>query len=289
MLQEPCLTSYDHLLAVTTVSFDLAGLELFLPLLCGACTVLAGRSDTSDPDRLITLLDSYDITMLQATPATWRMLIDNGWQGKTDLRMLVGGEALHSSLAAAILSRGKELWNMYGPTETTVWSTLYQVDPADLLEDDSSVSIGKPIANTQVFVIGKRGDLLPKRAVGELIIGGYGVGNGYHQRSELTSEKFFMLPAISDGVLYKTGDLVSWNADGTLDYHGRIDFQVKLRGFRIELGEIESVLQTHPSVREAVVMCTGSSENKQLAAYIVGCNQSSIDQLRSHVREALPE
>jgi len=289
MLEEPGLSIDDHILAVTTVSFDIAGLELFLPLLCGASTILAGRSDTSDPDRLISLLDTYNITMLQATPATWRMLIDNGWQGKTNLRMLVGGEALHSSLAAVMLSRGKELWNMYGPTETTIWSTLYQVDPADLPEDDSIVSIGKPIANTQVFVIAKQGDLLPKGAVGELIIGGDGVGNGYHQRSELTAEKFVRLPAISDGVLYKTGDLVSWNADGNLDYHGRIDFQVKLRGFRIELGEIESVLQTHSSVREAVVMCTGSTENKQLAAYVLGCDASSIDQLRSYVREALPE
>ena len=174
---------------------------------------------------------------MQGTPATWRALIHAGWSGSADLKVLCGGEAILPDLARELHSRCAELWNMYGPTETTVWSTIHRVTSVE-----GSVPIGKPIANTQVYVLDALRNLVPPGSVGELYIGGDGLARGYWNRESLTQERFVPSPFVPNARIYRTGDLARWLPDGTLECLGRVDNQVKLRGFRIELGEIE----THP-------------------------------------------
>jgi amino acid adenylation domain-containing protein len=237
----------DTILALTTISFDIAGLELFLPLICGARVHIAGREEASDGRLLADAIQASGATIVQATPATWQILADTGWQGKADLRMLCGGEALPASLAEWLCARGR-VWNVYGPTETTIWSTA-----AELFPDDLRVVIGKPIDNTSVYVLDPSGRPVPAGVPGELYIGGAGLARGYWNRDELTAEKFVRnpIPGQLDSRLYRTGDLVRYLADGNLEFLHRLDSQVKLRGFRIELEEIESVLRSHPGVRAA--------------------------------------
>ena len=248
----------DALLAVTTLSFDIAALELFLPLIVGpasSCSTRRGRRRA----RLAGRLNDPGITFLQATPATWRLLLEAGWQGQPALTMLCGGEALPRALADRLLDKGAALWNQYGPTETTIWSSACRVEAGE-----TPIPIGRPIANTQLYVLDKRLRAGARRRVGELYIGGAGLARGYRHRAGLTAERFIPDPfgTTPGGRLYRTGDLARWRADGTLECLGRVDHQVKIRGYRIELGEIEAALARHPAVREAAVAARRGCERR---------------------------
>ena len=251
MQREPGLGPSDALLSVTTVAFDIAALELYLPLLVGARVVLVRREVTLDAERLIAALEESAATVLQATPATFRMLLEAGWSGSGRLKALCGGEALPRDLARRLLDRCGELWNLYGPTETTIWSTLHRVQPGD-----DRVLIGRPIANTRIYLLDARLRPVALGAVGELYIGGEGLARGYLGRPDQTQERFLPDPfvASADARIYRTGDLARYLPDGRIECLGRVDDQVKVRGFRIELGEVEACLREHPDVEEAVVV-----------------------------------
>jgi amino acid adenylation domain-containing protein len=266
MRKRPGMTSRDRLLAVTTLSFDIAGLEMFLPLTVGARVVIASRESTIDGARLASLIQNAGITVMQATPATWRLMLEAGWAPKRSLKMLCGGEALPRTLANSLLAGEGELWNMYGPTETTIWSAVLQLQP-----EDGPVRIGPPIDNTQFHVLDTNGQLCPIGVPGELHIGGEGLAAGYFRRPELTAEKFVSNPYSqrSGERLYRTGDLVRRLPNGEFEFLGRLDDQIKLRGFRIELGEIESVLLQITGVRAAAVgVCETETGDKRLVAYL---------------------
>jgi len=289
MQREPGIGAQDRFVAVTTLSFDIAGLEIHGPLTAGGTVVLASRAAALDGLRLAQLLERERATLLQATPATWRLLLDSGWRGRPGLKMLCGGEALPRELAEQLLATGGELWNMYGPTETTIWSTLERVtNPAQ------GIAIGKPIANTQVYVLEPSGQPAPIGVGGELCIGGDGLARGYRNREELTAEKFVTLdlPGVGPTRVYRTGDVVRWLADGRLAYVGRRDHQVKVRGFRIELGEIETVLARHPGVKSNVVHVREDTPGDQrLVAYVVAEPGATpeAEAMRATLRAQLPE
>lgn len=279
-------TSQDNLLAVTTLSFDIAGLELFLPLITGARLTLATRQQAGDGTQLARLLADTGATVLQGTPATWRLLLESGWTGSKSLTGFCGGEALKRSLADDLLLRVAALWNFYGPTETTIWSTAWKVLPSE------PISIGRPLGNTQVYVLDEVLLPLPVGTVGELHIGGDGVARGYLGQPELTAQKFVSvcLPGQRERRVYKTGDLARFMPDGSLQCLGRVDHQVKVRGFRIELGEIESVLRQHASVAEAVVTAWDDAfGEKRLVAYVLSKNgPPPAAELRDFARTRLP-
>ena len=250
MRREPGLTPEDVLLSVTTLSFDISGLEIFLPLTTGARTVIATREVTLDGNRLVEAIRDHGVSVLQATPATWRLLLEAGWSGKPGFKALVGGEAVPRDLVNRLAPLCAEVWNVYGPTETTIWSTTAKVSAGD-----GPVTIGRPIDNTQVYIVNAAMQPQPTGIAGELLIGGDGLAHGYHDRPDLTADRFISTPnslPVVGSKLYRTGDLARWNADGGIECLGRMDHQVKLRGFRIELGDIESHLEQHPSVAQAV-------------------------------------
>ncbi|MEO5369526.1 MAG: amino acid adenylation domain-containing protein [Magnetococcus sp. DMHC-1] len=289
------LTPADRLLSVTTMSFDIFVLELYLPLCVGARVMLASQEMVRDAALLWQTMQQDNVTIMQATPATWRALLASGWERMDHLQVLCGGEALPRELAEQILARCGSLWNMYGPTETTVWSAMRRVTreevPAGALEP-----IGRPIANTQIYILDPVGNPVPVGVAGELCIGGDGLALGYCNRPELTAEKFISTktedPAHPGSRLYKTGDLARFLPDGTLDYLRRMDNQVKLRGFRIELGEIESVLLQHPAVRECVVIVhTDGAGEQRLVAYCVPRSGEMPErvELRRFLQDHLPE
>ncbi|KAM3090806.1 amino acid adenylation domain-containing protein [Phormidesmis sp. 146-12] len=279
MREEPGLAPEDVILAITTLSFDIAVLELFLPLIVGAQILLASRETAAHGVQLANLLTSSTVTLMQATPSTWRMLISAGWQGDGKLKMLCGGEALTRSLADQLLTRGGALWQMYGPTETTVWSMVHKMEL-----DANPVPLGHAIANTQIYLIAeparRQGDALKQVETGmpgEIYIGGDGVARGYFNRPDLTQEKFIPDP-FSDrpgARLYQTGDLARYLPDGSIQFIGRVDHQVKIRGHRIELGDIETALSQHPQVKETAVIAHGDTEEKRLVAYVVPRSQPS--------------
>ncbi|HYW19649.1 MAG TPA: amino acid adenylation domain-containing protein [Nodularia sp. (in: cyanobacteria)] len=284
MRHQPGLTEFDTLLAVTSISFDIAALELYLPLICGARLVLVSREVAMDGELLSQNIAATGATVMQATPATWRMLLTSGWVGSKQLKILCGGEALSRDLAQKLLAKGVELWNLYGPTETTIWSTVYQVETGKLSK--SLVSIGRPIANTQIYILDQQLQPVPIGVPGELYIGGAGLSRGYLNRPELTTEKFIF--SVFNQRLYKTGDLARYLTDGTIEYIERIDNQVKLRGFRIELGEIETILRQHYAVQEAVVVAREDVPgNQQLIAYIVPTLSADTSQMIAKVRQYL--
>jgi amino acid adenylation domain-containing protein len=288
MQREPGLAANDIMLAVTTLSFDIAALELYLPLTVGARVVIVSREVAADGTQLIRTLEDCGATIMQATPATWRMLLETGWQGSDHLKILCGGEALSSELAGQLLTRSLSLWNMYGPTESTIWSSIYRVEMPD-----GQIPIGRPIANTQLYILDRNQQVLPIGVPGELYIGGDGLAQGYLNRPELTEEKFIVNPFSSDRRkrLYKTGDLARRLSDGNIEILGRLDHQVKIRGFRIELGEIEAVLAQHPGVREIVVTANGDEPaNKRLVAYIVSRDVQSptANELRALLNAKVP-
>ena len=263
----PGLTDQDTLLSVTTLSFDIAGLEIFLPLSVGGRLVMVSRSVATDGTQLLERLNDCVATVMQATPATWRLLLAAGWSGSPQLKILCGGEALSRELANQLVEKGASLWNLYGPTEATIWSTIDRVE-----NTEGTVCIGRPIANTQIYLLDEHLQPVPVGVPGELYIGGAGLARGYFNRPELTAQKFIVNPLSQEpsARLYKTGDLARYQRDGNIEYLGRIDHQVKVRGFRIELGEIEVVLSQHPDVRESVVVKReDASGNQRLVAYIV--------------------
>src|ERR1044071_9724506 len=251
MQRKPGITGKDRLLAVTTMSFDIAGLEIWLPLVNGASVVIASADDAKDTHALATLIKENSITMMQATPVTWTALLDSGWPSvkQGQLKALVGGEALSRALADRLVDACGEVWNMYGPTETTIWSTIARVQ-----RGQDVITIGRPIANTEIYILDSELNPVPIGSPGEIYIGGDGLARGYLNRAELTAQKFVPHPFKQNARLYRTGDLGYFLPNGEIVCLGRTDNQVKIRGFRIELGEIESALKQHPMIRNAVVV-----------------------------------
>ena len=287
MQREPGITCEDKVLAITSLSFDIAGLELYLPLVSGAQVTIAPADIAADGIRLAALIKDCAPTIMQATPTTWRLLLEAGWEGSRKLKILCGGEAWPADLAHALLQRCQSLWNMYGPTETTIWSAVARI------ELGQPVLIGPPIANTTFYVLDRTDQPAPIGVPGELYIGGDGVALGYLNQPELTAERFVVNPFSNEPAsrMYKTGDLVRRGMDGYLEFLGRLDHQVKIRGFRIELGEIETVLRQHPDVRDAVVVArAGRAGEKQLVAYVTAADSSppSTVGLRDLLRQKLP-
>ncbi len=288
MQREPGMTPDDVLLAITTLSFDITGLDIFLPLTTGARVIIASTETAVDGFQLREKLASSGATFLQATPATWQMLIDAGWSGGRELKGLCGGEALSIDLANELMARGVTLWNVYGPTETTVWCTTCKLE-----RGVGPVPIGKPIANMRFYILDKFGNRVPVGVAGELHIAGAGLGRGYLNQPALTAASFIShsFSPTPDRRLYKTGDLVRYGAEGNLEYLGRLDFQVKIRGFRIELGEIESVLRQHTEIRKCVVVAREDAPGaKQLVAYVVTTKQRDVTaaELREYLSDKLP-
>lgn len=293
MQKELQIGAEDALLAVTTLSFDIAVLELLLPLTVGARVIIASAEAAADGALLAQTLNNSPATFMQATPASWRSLLEAGWTGKDDLNILCGGEALPDDLAERLLQCGAKLWNLYGPTETTIWSTLYQVPSVPDQTVSRTVPIGRPIANTQIYILDENLEPVPVGVIGDLYIGGDGVSRGYLHRPELTAERFLRNPFDGSSPLYKTGDLARYLPDGRIEFFGRSDQQVKVRGFRIETGEVEAALVAHPSVGQAVVVpWKERSSDAALVAYVVPANGTKeIDSvhLRAFVRKTLPE
>ncbi len=283
------VTSSDVLLAVTTISFDIAGLEIYLPLIVGGRVELVSRESAADGRSLTRRLHEIRPTIMQATPATWRMLIESGWEAMPSLTALCGGEALSRELADRILDRAGTLWNMYGPTETTIWSTAAKIE-----RGDSDITIGRPLSNTELYILNEALQPVPMGVSGELFIGGAGVARGYWNRLELTAERFIPHPfkAGSEGRLYKTGDLVRYSAEGMVVHLGRLDHQVKIRGYRVEVGEVEQWLQTHSFVRQAIVSARCDNAGlQQLIAYIVPVDGQNLpaSELRAFLQAQLPD
>ena len=287
MSKVPGLRSEDTLLAVTTTSFDISVLELFLPLLVGATVVIASRESSADGNSLISLIEQSNTNVMQATPATWRLLIESGWTGNPDFKVLCGGEPFPQDLAQQLLARAGEVWNMYGPTETTVWSTCCQV----ITEND--IHVGTPIDNTQTYILNEAGLVQPIGVAGELHIGGLGVTKGYHNREELTALNFVRDPFTKKNTqFYKTGDLARLREDGQIEHLGRMDSQVKVRGFRIELGEIEFVLASLTGIAEAAVIVWEASPGDQrlISFLVMAANEElNIAEVRKALRAQLPD
>jgi amino acid adenylation domain-containing protein len=282
------LTSKDRLLAVTTVCFDMSVVELYLPLSAGAAVIIASGEMVADGRLLAEQLLDERITIMQATPATWRLVLEGGWNGR-DLKIICGGENLPRELATELSRQGASLWNMYGPTEITVYALTHKV-----VRGGGTVPIGRPIGNTQVYILDPHLQPLPVGMLGEVYIGGAGLARGYLNRPELTAEKF-VTHRFSEGPetrLYRTGDLARFLPDGNIEYLGRLDHQVKIRGFRIELGEIETILSEYPSVNQAIVIAREDVPGeKKLVAYIhQESNQTpSSFELQSYLCAKLPD
>ncbi|MEO6678178.1 MAG: amino acid adenylation domain-containing protein, partial [Pseudomonas sp.] len=266
MVDQPGLNAQDRMLSLTTFSFDIFGLEIYGPLLAGARVVLTGKDVHQDPQAVLELIERHGVTVLQATPSTWRMLRDHEQASILAGRaFLCGGEALPQELAERMLVLSPKVWNLYGPTETTIWSALHP-----LTRENPKPYLGKPIDNTALYILGSDLELNPIGAPGELLIGGDGLARGYFERPSLTAERFVPDPfSFSGERLYRTGDLTRYRAEGVIEYIGRIDHQVKIRGFRIELGEIEARLLALDSVRETVVVAQDGPTGPQLVGYVV--------------------
>jgi acyl-coenzyme A synthetase/AMP-(fatty) acid ligase/acyl carrier protein len=295
MRKAPGLECPDVLAAVSAISFDIAALELLLPLLVGAQVLVVGSDLAVDPHRLREALESSGLTAMQATPSLWHLLLAAGWSGGAHIKALCGGERLSRELVEALLPRVGQLWNLYGPTETTIWSVVGQVTPTD-----DPVRIGRPIANTQVYLLDSYMQPVPIGVPGELYIGGDGLARGYLRRPDQTAERFVPNPFGLPGTrLYRSGDLARYRPDGDIEFLGRTDHQVKIRGFRIELGEIETVLGQHPTVRQCVVAVledttgdtSASGRGQRLVAYVVPRDRpgATVSELLSYLRRKLPE
>ena len=306
---EPGLTSDDTLVAITTLAFDIAALELLLPLITGAKLVIALQEQARDPRQLLALIQHTRATVLQATPGAWRSLVDAGWTRQSTpqpLKALCGGEALSRPLADLILDRTPELWNLYGPTETTIWSSATRVVHEPGTRGTTAPRLGRPLANTQFYVLDKAHEPVSTGVDGELYIGGAGLARGYWNNSTLTTKRFISNPFGSPGTpsrLYCTGDLARRHEDNTIELLGRSDFQVKIRGYRIELGEIENALRAYPDVREAVVISkianeqTGADAGIRLLAYVDAGSRAHVpaaaaafaEELSAHLARSLPD
>lgn len=290
MQAQPGIDKTDIWLALTTISFDIAGLEIWGPLCCGASVVLASRDDAVSADRLASLIEQEHVTIMQATPATWKMLLENQWPGNRALKALAGGEALSCTFIGPLLEKVGSIWNMYGPTETTIWSTLMALQP------NQPIDIGRPIANTQVTIVDEQLQPVPPGVTGELCIGGAGLAQGYLNKPELTASVFIDHPEKAGERLYRTGDLARWRrrANGyQLECLGRRDGQIKLRGYRIELGEIEACLAAIAHIKDAVVLLQNPGQD---TAQLLGCvvaesgSETTLDPtaIRTQLLEQLP-
>ena len=271
----------DTLLAVTTLSFDIAVLELFLPITTGARVVLARRDVVSDGTALAKQLAASKATMMQATPATFRLLVEAGWQPSQQLKLLCGGENLDLQLARQLLARGGSLWNLYGPTETTIWSTAREIKATD-----DPITIGAPIDNTSVYLLDAYMQPVPIGVRGEIHIGGVGLSRGYLNRPDITAERFIPDP-FSDkpgARMYKTGDMARYLPTNEIEFLRRMDQQVKIRGFRVEVEEIEQALCQHARVRQAAVIAQedGSGE-KRLIGYVVPAGEPPVTAAELHI------
>ncbi len=297
MKNTPGLNENDSLLAITTLSFDISGLEIYLPLITGAKLVIASKEETVDGKKLLELLRK-DITVLQATPSTWKLMLDSGWNEKFNLKALCGGEALSRDLADKILERVDSLWNMYGPTETTIWSSCSKVEVGNGI-----IQLGRPIANTQFYIVDKNNQFCAPGVPGELLIGGDGLSIGYLNREELTKEKFITNPFDKEkkSIVYRTGDLVRITPKKEIEFLGRIDNQVKIRGFRIELGEIENAIRKSELIKDAAVIAKQFDNNDhKLVAFCVPEATKMVSngielkneytaKIKSLIKESLPD
>ena len=286
MSKEVEFTTTSNLISITSYSFDIFNLELYLPLINGGKVIVVSREDAMDGRTLLDMIRQYNVTVMQATPATWRMMLDGGWDEPLPLKVLCCGEALPGDLADKLYSLVGSFWNGYGPTETTIYSTTKKIEAGE------KVLIGKPIDNTSIYIISKDNQQNPVGVAGELCIAGEGVGRGYLNRPELTEEKFIANPFVpkAGSRMYRTGDLARWLPDGNIEYLGRLDDQVKIRGYRIELGEIEGVLQQHGQVRQAVVLAKADKQgDKQLVGYVIAEGAFDREAVMGFLREKLPE
>ncbi len=288
IVEEPGITYDDRMLAITTISFDIHVLELIVPLTTGATIVMGTRECASNGAVLKKLIDDYHVTIIQATPTTWKVLCAAGWEGNDTLKILCGGEALSQDLAKKLLKRCKLLYNMYGPTETTVWSTFYNVTDAT-----ESIPIGRPIANTITCVVDMWGNTCPLGTWGELHVSGEGISKGYHNREDLTKSKFRAMQFFgsSEQRFYATGDICRLRSDGVLECAGRVDNQIKIRGYRIELEEIERIIETYPEVSNAAVAVHGEQDSEILVAFVVMEPGKTFDafKIKSFLVSKLPE
>ncbi|MGW2276361.1 non-ribosomal peptide synthetase, partial [Streptomyces yangpuensis] len=284
MAAVPGMTQEDRVLSLAPMSFDISTLEVFMPLTVGARVVIAPAGANTDPVILASALEDNGVTVLQATPATWRMLIESHWEGSPELLLLTGGEALDPGLAQELRGRGRALWNLYGPTETTVWSTAARIEAT---VSGERVSVGTARWDTPLYVVDQWGHLVPPGVMGELWIGGVGLGRGYTGRAGLSAQRFIASPFGAPGSrVYRTGDLVKWNTDGHIEYLGRADHQVKVRGFRIELGEIEARINAQPDVGACVVVAYDDERaGKRLVTYMTPADRARLD--TGAVRDAL--
>ena len=288
MAAEPGFGPDDSLLAVTTISFDLSIPEIFMAFITGGRMVLAPRGVGADGEGFAEMLDRHQITFVQGTPTTWRLVLAAGWRGKRNLKIVIGGEAVDRDLAGKLMPLCDELWNFYGPTETTVWSTCLRMQPRE-----GPVVIGRPLPGNDIYVLDEKLQPVPLGESGEICIGGDGVARGYANLPELTADKFVPDPFSSQpgALIYRTGDLGRWHADGNLECQGRVDHQVKVRGYRIELGEIESVLKEHPQVRDGVVVVHEPVPGDQrLIGYLIPDGEAPTREvLQEHLAGRLPD
>ena len=288
MARRPGLEDGDVLLAVTTLSFDIAALELFLPLAVGGRLVVASDEEVVDGNALAARLSRSRATVMQATPSTWRLLLEAGWQPRGGFKALCGGEALPPELATAVIDLGAVMWNLYGPTETTIWSMISRID-----EGEGPISVGRPIANTQIHLMDRHFEAVPMGVAGELVIAGDGLAHGYLCRAGLSAERFVPHPlsGVPGKRLYRTGDLARQRPDGIVDFLGRFDHQVKVRGFRIELGEVEAALVHHPAVQQGVVVAQRDAlgESRLIAFVVPGEQSVDAGELRRFLRQGLPD
>ncbi|MDM0043201.1 amino acid adenylation domain-containing protein [Variovorax dokdonensis] len=291
MRKAPGLSADDKLAAVTTLSFDMSVPELHLPLAVGAELVMVPRDVAMDGMRLRQMIEDEGITVLQATPGRWRLLLDAEWRGSRGFRGWIGAESVPAGLSIELLARCGELWNLYGPTETTVWSTLWKMDRQAI--ESRGVAIGTPMDNTTVWILDRNMQPCPVGVPGEICIGGAGVTLGYHDRPELTAERFVVSDVGGEpDLIYRTGDRGRWRNDGLLEHLGRFDFQVKVRGYRIELGEIEARCNEVPGVaRSVVVVREDQPDDVRLVAYLSLSTPQAFDAaaLDRHLRATLPQ
>ena len=293
MMEAADLTAADVILSVASVSFDPSVQDFFLPLFLGGKVVIASNAEVVDGFLLKERLDKSGISFMQATPATWRMLITAGWHGHSQMRIMSVGEALTKELAQQLLARGKDLYNAYGPSETTIYTTVKKLtgDRLATRMETGYETIGYPIKNAQVYILDPQQNPVPIGVPGEVYVGGVGVApKGYYKRPELNKEKFVVNPLNEKEIIYRSGDVARWLSDGDIDFIGRIDHQVKVRGFRIELGEIESLLSQYPGVRETVVVVREDQvDNKRIVAYLIMDGDLKPGEIRRYLKEKLPD
>jgi amino acid adenylation domain-containing protein len=284
MQQKPGFSSNDMLFSVTTYSFDISILEFFTPLISGAALYIASQDILSDPDLIIQKIEKIKPTIIQATPGFYQMLFNADWQGDKKLKVLCGGDLLSEPLAEKLVLHSLEVWNMYGPTETTIWSSIKKIE-----QPKDASNIGKPINNTQFYILDKFLSPKPVGTVGAVYIGGVGLAKGYYKNEALTNEKFIKNPFHDDGLIYETGDVGKWNAKGEIEFLGRNDNQVKINGYRMELGEIETVIQEFDKINTAVVLVKKGHQNHlQLVAFFTSNEIVLIEILKDFLKNRLP-